>query len=35
MKTKKGALEKINRYKELQNIDDDYVQKLNDLYSGK
>ena len=35
MNTKKGALEKINRYKELQNIDDDYVQKLNDLYSGK
>lgn len=35
MNTTKGALEKINRYKELQNIDDDYVQSLNDLYSGK
>ena len=35
MLTKKGALEKINRYKELQQIDDEYVQNLNDFYSGK
>ena len=35
MHLRKGATQKIKKYKKVQELDDEYIQNLNDLYSGK